>query len=96
MEFRPKLNHSNGIQINRHGLYCATVVLEVTGRFGKRGTLQMNVREYEEQQKPMDLDAVTPRAPSFPFGVNYIRWKDSSGKKIKLSSKTWEPIKKKS
>ena len=28
----------------------------------------------------MDLDAVTPRAPSFPFGVNYIRWTDSHGK----------------
>ena len=96
MEFRPKLNHSNHIQINRHGLYCATVVLEVTGRFGKSGTLRMNVREYEKQQKPMDLDAVTPRVPSFPFGVNYIRWTDSHGKKIKLSSKTLEPVKKKS
>ena len=94
MEFRPKLNHSNHVQINRHRLFCATVVLEVTGRFGKSGTLQMHVREFEDQQKPLDLDAVTPRAPSFPFGINRVRWTDSSGKKIKLSAKTWAPLKK--
>ena len=94
LEFRPKLNHCNRVQINRHGLFCSTVVLEVTGRFGKSGTLQMHVREFEDQQKPLELNAVVPRAPSFPFGINRVRWTDSSGKKTKLSAKTWAPLKK--
>ncbi len=95
LSFQPKLNHSNHVRVNHDRLYDATVVLEVTGRWGRSGILEMYVRESEDRQ-PLDLNAVMPREPSYPFTISRVRWTGPYGKKIKLSSKTRAPYKKKS
>ncbi|MDA8564040.1 hypothetical protein N9L06_06265, partial [Mariniblastus sp.] len=95
MTFRPKLNHSNNLQINKHGLYQAFVVVEVDGTLGRSGTLEIHVREDEDVLKPLDLNSAVPREPSFPFMIRRVRWTDSSDNEIKLSSKTMAPYKKK-
>ena len=94
MKLRPKLNHCNNVRINHHGLYDATVVLEVVGSWGKSGTLQMRIRESKDGLKPLDLNAVTLREPSYPFTISHARWTDSGGEKTKLSTKTMTPYKK--
>lgn len=95
MKFRPKLNHCNHVEISRKGLYYATVVVEVTGSWGKSGLLQVSTSESKDGHKPLDLNAATPRGPSYPFTHSRVRWTDSDGEQIKLSSKDLAPYKKK-
>jgi len=95
MDFRVKLNHCNNVQINWKGMYEATVVLEVSGSWGKSGLLEVSVRESDDGNEPMDLNATTPRDPRYPFTHRRVRWTGSDGERIKLSSKTLAPYKEK-
>jgi len=95
MDFRIKLNHCNNVRINRKGFYEAVVVLEVSGSWGKSGLLEVSVRESDDGNEPMDLNATTPRDPSYPFTHRRVRWTEADGERIKLSSKTLAPYEKK-
>ena len=95
MSFRPKLNHDNDVRINKHGLYQAFVVVEITGTWGRHGVLQVSIRENEAKHEPLDLNAASPRGPLYPFTHRRVRWTPGNGEQIKLSAKTLAPYKKK-
>ena len=96
MDFRPTLNRDNQLWINKHGLYSATIAVEITGSRGRSGTLKMKIWEQETKgRNALDLNATTLRKPSLPLVHSRVCWIDSNGKETKLSAKTLAPNKEK-
>ena len=94
MDFRPTLNRDNQLWVNEHGLYSATVAVEITGRWGESGKLKMRIWEQEKKgRSSLDLTAIKPRKPSLPLVYSEVCWVDSSGKETKLAVKTLAPSK---
>jgi hypothetical protein len=91
MKFQLLPNNCNNVRINKHGLYEARVVVEIVGRWGKRGILEVSIRENEKKHQPLDLSVPTPRGPLFPFTHRRVRWTPAGGDEIKLAAKTLAP-----
>lgn len=99
MSFEPIPQNCNNVQIDKHGMYRANVVVEVTGNWGRKGKLEIRLWESEDGNQPVDLNAEIPRRPRYPFTYRIAHWEDSNGKKTKLVTKkqsaVLEPVKKK-
>lgn len=95
MAFQLKPNYCNNIHVNKHRLYEARVVTEITGTRGRHGTLEVLISENKEGNQPLDLNVAVPREPRYPFAYRAVFWTDSEGKKTSLSPKTLAPHEKK-
>lgn len=81
---------TEGIYVNKHRRYAASVYLQLKGRKGQ-GSLHLRFRENDDAE-PIDLFADEPRLPDYPLVFKSPQWESSDGHKIKLSARTGEPI----
>jgi hypothetical protein len=83
----------NRMRVNDHNCYSADVYLTLSNR-RMSGTLYVRIRENEDRHQPVDLFAETPRGPDYPLRTRSPYWEPEGGKRIKLSAKTGEPMRK--
>ena len=83
----------NRMRVNDHNCYSADVYLTLSNR-RMSGTLNVRIRENEDRHQPIDLFAETPRGPDYPLRTRSPYWEPDGGKRIKLSAKTGEPMRK--
>ena len=95
MKIRPMKYSYSQININESDRYQARVTLEVAGSNGITGKFSLNVFETPERSRPIDLYASVPRYPEINYRGNSLTWRPEEGKRVRLHSKTFMPIKKK-
>lgn len=95
MRIRPAKNRGSQIGIDKSDRYRARVTVEIAGSTGISGEFTLNVFETPELTTPIDLYASVPRYPQQMYRGNSLRWEPDDGKRVRLSSKTLMPRKKK-
>ncbi len=83
------------VYVNNDNVYAASVYLQLDGE-KKSGVLNVRISENEERCEPIDLFADDPRSLDYPLSIRSPYWREEGKKRVKLSAKTGEPMRKKS
>lgn len=85
----------NQVYVNDDNVYAVSVYLQLDGK-KKSGILNVRIRENEERCAAIDLFADAPRSLDYPLVIRSPYWREEGEKRVKLSAKTGEPMRKNS
>jgi hypothetical protein len=84
----------NRLRVNKDNVYAVSIYLRLEGK-QKSGTLNVRIGENHERCAPIDLFADAPRSPDYPLVILSPYWRAEGEKRVKLSAKNGEPMRKK-